>query len=281
MERPAIDVRGRVVVITGAARGLGRAHTEGFLREGALVVASDRTWTGAEEFRRNLEANANAMTVEMDVRDQSQVDGAFNQSVQRFGTVDVLINNAGMRQRDLYPPTGRSTVLAGSVTDWERMYAVNVFGTLRVTQRFIAPMIEKRRGSVINVSSTGSVLNAAGKGVWTALRPNSREQPYMSSKSALLNMTLYLADEIREFNVAANVFYPGHTRTTGSEEQEAARRAQGTQGPIPLEPEHAVPLMLFLAQQDASGESGKVWDAVAWNEEHGYGGPDAWRRARG
>jgi NAD(P)-dependent dehydrogenase (short-subunit alcohol dehydrogenase family) len=278
MERPAIDVRGRVVVITGAARGLGRAHTEGFLREGAAVVASDRSWSGAEEFRDQLNANSSALVTEMDVRDQSQVDGAFEQVIKRFGTVDVLINNAGMRQRDLYPPTGRSTVLAGSVTDWERMYAVNVFGTLRVTQRFLAPMLERRRGSVVNVSSNGTVLNAAGKGVWSALRPNSREQPYMSSKSALLNMTLYLADEVREYNIAVNAFYPGHTRTTGSNEQEAARRAQGTRGPIPLEPEHAVPLMLFLARQDAGGESGKVWDAVAWNEEHGYGGPDAWRR---
>jgi 1,1a-dihydroxy-1-hydro-9-fluorenone dehydrogenase len=249
------------------------------LREGAKVVASDKSWAGAEAFRKELDANPNALTVEMDVREDAHVDRAFNETIDRFGTVDVLINNAGMRQRDLYPPTGRSTVLAGSVADWERMYAVNVFGTLRVTQRFLTPMLERRRGSVINVSSNGTVLNAAGKGVWTALRPNSREQPYMSSKSALLNMTLYLADEIREFNIAVNAFYPGHTRTTGSEEQEAARRAQGTHGPIPLEPEHAVPLMLFLAYQDASGESGKVWEAVAWNEEHGYGGPEAWRRA--
>jgi 3alpha(or 20beta)-hydroxysteroid dehydrogenase len=278
MERPPVDVRDRVVVITGAARGLGKAHTEGFLREGARVVATDKSWLGAEGLRAELDSNSNVLTAEMDVRDQSQVDAAFEQTVGRFGTVDVLINNAGMRQRDLYPPTGRSTVLTGSVADWERMYAVNVFGTLRVTQCFIKPMLDKRRGSVINVSSNGTVLNAAGKGVWTALRPNSREQPYMSSKSALLNMTLYLADEVREFNVAVNAFYPGHTRTTGSEEQEAARRAQGGRGPIPMEPEHAVPLMLFLAQQDASGESGKVWEAVAWNEEHGYGGVDAWRR---
>jgi NAD(P)-dependent dehydrogenase (short-subunit alcohol dehydrogenase family) len=278
MERPPVDVRDRVVVITGAARGLGRAYTQGFLKEGAKVVATDLSWEGTGEFRAELDASGNALTGEMDVRNDGHVEAIYKATIARFGTVDTLINNAGMRQRDLYPPSGRTTTLQTKPADFERMYAVNVFGTLRVTQQFIQPMLEKRRGSIVSVSSSGSAIDSGGSGVWTALRPNSREQPYMSSKSALMNMSLYLADEVRESNIAVNVVFPGHTRTTGSEIQEAARRAQGGHGPIPMEPEHMVPLMLYLAQQDAGGETGKVFDAVRWNEEHGYGGPDDWRR---
>jgi NAD(P)-dependent dehydrogenase (short-subunit alcohol dehydrogenase family) len=278
MERPHVDVTGRVVVITGAARGLGRAYAQAFVKEGAKVVATDLSWEGAGEFRAELDASGTALTGEMDVRSDAQVQAAYRATLDRFGTVDVLINNAGMRQRDLYPPSGRVTTLETKPADFERMYAVNVFGTLRVTQQFIQPMLEKRRGSIVSVSSSGSAINPAGSGIWTALRPNSREQPYMSSKSALMNMSLYLADEVKESNIAVNVVFPGHTRTTGSEIQEAARRAQGRVGPVPMEPEHMVPLMLYLAQQDASGETGNVYDAVRWNEEHGYGGADAWKR---
>lgn len=278
MEQLQANVRGRVVVITGAARGLGRAYTEGFLKEGARVVATDLSWKGAEGFRAGLDANRDALTGEMDIRDESQIESVYKATLDRFGTVDVLINNAGMRQRDLFPPTGRVTTLEAKPADFERLYAVNVFGTLKVTQCFIRPMIEQRRGSIIAVASSGAALDSDGTGVWTALRPNSREQPYMSSKAALLNMSLYLADEVREYNIAVNVIFPGHTRTTGSDEQEAARRISGRgPGPIPLEPEHAVPIMLYLARQDASGETGKVFNTVQWNETHGYGGPEVWQ----
>jgi len=271
MEQPTVDVRGRVVVITGAARGLGRAYTEGFLKGGARVVATDLSWNGAEDFEKELKASGNALTGVMDLRNESHVEAIYKATIERFGTVDTLINNAGMRQRDVYPPAGRVTTLETKPADFERMYAVNVFGTLRVTQQFIKPMIERRRGSIVSVSSSGSAIDSGGTGVWTALRPNSREQPYMSSKSALMNWGLYLADEVKEFNIAVNVIFPGHTRTTGSVEQELARRALGQRGgPVPLDPEHAVPLVMYLAQQDGSGETGKVFDTVRWLQDHGY-----------
>jgi len=86
-----------------------------------------------------------------------------------------------------------------------------------------------------------------------------------------MNWGLYLADEVKEFNIAVNVIFPGHTRTTGSVEQELARRALGQRGgPVPLDPEHAVPLVMYLAQQDGSGETGKVFDTVRWLQDHGY-----------
>ena len=125
---------------------------------------------------------------------------------------------------------GHAEILA----DIERMYGL--FPRLR----------ERRRGSVINNASSGIIVRPKGDG-WAALRPDSREQPYMSSKAALANLTFYLADEVTQHNVAANIVIPGHTRTTGTDEQARARmKLSGRAGRDPVRPEHTVPLVRFL-----------------------------------
>ena len=86
---------------------------------------------------------------------------------------------------------------------------------------------------------------------------------------------------MKERNVAVNLIVPGHTRTTGSDEQAAARQSLGGgSGALSLRPDHVVPLALFLAQQNAGGgPTGRCFDTVAWNIEHGLGGPEAWADA--
>ena len=279
------DLAGKVVAITGAARGMGRAYTQGFLAQGARVVAMDQSWapTGFsgdtdDAFRRELEARpADSLMVTVDISNEQEIEDAYRAAIDRFGTIDVLINNAGTRQRDLFPPTGRTTILETRDSDWERMFNVTVFGTLRVTRHFIQPMLSKQQGSVVSVVSSG-VLHHSHGGAYMALRPDSREMPYQSAKAALLTMMSYMADEVRDRNVAVNTLVPGHTRTTGSDEQTAARRAvDGRDGPVSLRPEHVVPLALFLAQHDArSGLTGRCFDAATWNIEHGLGGPVEW-----
>ncbi len=282
------DLQGRVVAITGAARGIGRACVRGFLSEGAKVVAMDRSWdpTGFSgdsdgSFLKDLERNPdNALVVSADISDDPQVREAYEAAMAKFGTIDALVNNASLRQRDLFPPTGRVTTLETKDSDWEKMFGVGVFGSLKVTRHFIQPMLEKKRGSVISVISSGAIHQSWG-GAFTAHRPNSREMPYQSAKAALLTMMFYLADEVRESNVAVNTLIPALTRTTGYDEQNAARRAQGMvrdrTSPMTLRPEHIVPITLFLAQQDAnSGITGKCFDTITWNMEHGYGDQATW-----
>jgi NAD(P)-dependent dehydrogenase (short-subunit alcohol dehydrogenase family) len=271
-----MELDGKVVVITGASRGIGRALMQSLLERGARVVATSRAWSGLDDVRRELDRRPDVLTVDVDLEDEAQIEAAYAATIQRFGTIDVLINNASMRQRDLYPPMGRTSILDTTPAEWEAMFRVNVFGSLRITQQFITPMMAQRRGSIIHISSTGVVMNAAGFGNWTALRPNSREQPYMSSKAALTNFALYLADEVQDFNIAVNVVMPGGTRTTGWDEQEAIRRAQGSPPRVFLRPDHVAPIALHLAGQDAGGETGRLFDAVLWNGENGFGGPDAW-----
>lgn len=274
-------VAGKVVLVTGGARGMGREYVRGFLREGAKVVATDMSWepTGVSNddihFLDEIEGNPNVLTEIMDISIDSHVKRVYNTAIDKFGTVDVIINNAGTRMRDLYPPHGSLTTLETEVGDWQTMFDTHVFGSLRVMKSFTQPMIEKKGGSIISVSSGG----------YDASRANSREMPYQAAKAALVTMTLYMANELKGSNIAANVLLPGHTASTGTDEQEAARaeiRARnappGSQGfrPMRVRPEHVVPLALFLADQDASGVTGQVISTTKWNEEHGFGGSDEW-----
>src|SRR5207244_5523711 len=98
---------------------MGAAYVRGFLAEGARVVAADLSWDGVAAFRAEIEA-AGGLPLVMDITNNRAIDTAFAVVVDRFGTVDVLVNNAGMRQRDLYPPHGRVTTLETSDADWER-----------------------------------------------------------------------------------------------------------------------------------------------------------------
>lgn len=269
------DLRQSVVVITGGARGMGREYVKGFAAEGAKVVALDRAWepTGFsgdddESFYRWIQAQENVSTVTADITRDDEITAAYRRTLERFGTVDILINNAGMRGRDLFPPVGMVTVLETKRSDWQRMYESQVFGTVEVTRHFIQPMLEKGSGSVINVVSGGA---------WGG-RPDSKEQPYMSAKAAIVNLSFYLATEVKEKNVAVNVLVPGHTRTTGFDELQRIRKdVFGRRGPTAVRADHVVSLALFLARQDASeGLTGKAIHALEWNLQHGYGGFDTW-----
>jgi NAD(P)-dependent dehydrogenase (short-subunit alcohol dehydrogenase family) len=275
-----MSVEGKVVLVTGAARGMGREYTRAFLKEGAKVIATDLSWqpSGASsddyDFAAEIDGNPNVMTDVMDITLQAHIDRVYERAMEQFGTIDVIVNNAGMRQRDIYPPHGSVTILETDVNDWQRLFDTHVFGTLRVVKRFTQPMLEQRHGSIINICS-GMIQNQTG---------TSREGAYQPAKAALAVMTIYLATELKPYNIAANVLLPGHTRTTGSDEQEVGRReirerlggAGSGYTPLRVRPDNAVPLALFLAEQDADGTTGQMISALQWNKEHELGGIETW-----
>ncbi|MBO0713326.1 MAG: SDR family oxidoreductase [Acidimicrobiales bacterium] len=255
-------LEGRIALVTGAARGIGRACTEAFLDEGATVVAADRAWEGVEEYRDRLERSAAVVVTTVDITKPAEVASVGALVRERLGALDVVLNNAGMRQRELYPPAGAVTVLDSSNGDWEAMFSVNVLGTLNVTRELAPLLVARGGGSIINVGSGDN--------------PTYRNQPYAASKAALASMSRYLAEELREHNVAVNVLRPSGTMTTGSAETADALRAIGIATARLLRPEHVVPLAVHLATQDASGDTGQVLAAARWNEEHGFGPADEW-----
>ena len=145
------DLNGKVVAVTGAARGLGRAMVRGFLAEGAKVVAMDLSWDPSgfsgdkdDAFQKELQGRQDEVLVStVDISDTQAVENSYMSAMEKFGTVDTLVNNASLRQRNLFPPTGKITTLETEDSDWEKMFGVGVFGTLKVTRRFIQPMIQR------------------------------------------------------------------------------------------------------------------------------------------
>jgi len=285
-------LEGKVVVVTGAARGMGRAYVEGFLAKGARVAALDRSWvpTGVsgdrdDAFARELEGRDDALTLTCDITDTEQIQDAFDATIEKFGTVDVLINNASFRQIDLFPPTGAVLTLDTKDSDFQKMFDVALFGTLKVTRAFIRPLIERHSGSVIAVSSGGGIPHPDPDGITSSIAGTSREQPYQSAKAAVTALFGYLAAEVKPHNVAVNIINPASAKTTGFEERAEARAAiagsstarPGGYGHAVARPEHIVPIALFLAEQDANrGITGKLFNVMKWNEANGFGGMEAW-----
>jgi len=270
------DVEGRVVVVTGGARGIGRAIVEGLLKAGAKVAAADKTWEGADELRAQLESSGQRMAVQMDLTDDGQLDAAYAAVTRQFGTTDVLVNNAGLVSETLFHPTGRVKTLDTKDSDWEAMFKVNVFGTVKVIRRFIRPMLEKGRGSIINMVSSGVLPVCAGGG-WFGLRPWTTEMPYQATKAALMALTFYLGDEVRGQGIAVNALMPGHTRASWFDATARAWKERGqVYGVRPVVAEHLVPITLFLAAQVGREVTGMLYSVPDWNYDHGYGNYAAW-----
>jgi NAD(P)-dependent dehydrogenase (short-subunit alcohol dehydrogenase family) len=259
-----VELSGRVAVVTGAARGMGRAITEGLLRDGASVVALEMRWDGEDAFVESLRAGGHAVVAACDVTDDDSLASAYEAAMTRFGTIDIIVNNAGMRMRDVVPSTVIPT-LDIPMEQWLRMLDVNTLGPVRVIRHFIQPMLSRGSGSIINVSSDSGA------------RGRAFNQPYGASKAALTNLTQSLADELREKNIAVNAIFPPMTRSTGYDEQTRLRAEQtGVQSmAIPWSPGAVVPLVLMLARQDAR-VTGRVFKVSDWNLEHGLGGIDTW-----
>jgi NAD(P)-dependent dehydrogenase (short-subunit alcohol dehydrogenase family) len=264
---------------------MGRAYVQGFLEQGAKVVALDRSWVPTrlsgdrdDAFARELKQRDDALALTCDITDAEQVQDALESTLKKFGTVDVLINNANLLPSSQFPPTGDTTILETKDSDWEQAFAVSVFGTLKVTRAFIRPMLEQQRGSVIAVSSGGGNTVQVDDVSWAARRPFSREMPYQSAKAAVTALFCYLADEVKEQNVAVNVINPTGARTTGWEEKVSAREARTGEPPRQAaRPEHVVPLALFLAEQEAkTGTTGRIFDTIPWNIANGFGGFEVW-----
>jgi 3-oxoacyl-[acyl-carrier protein] reductase len=185
-----IDLRDRVVLVTGAGRGIGRTLAETFAREGAAVVALD---VGSDDLAR-LESDLSALGATVvpavtDVRDVAAVEAVVDGAVQRFGRVDVLVNNAGINVE------GRLEELDAAA--WDRCFEVNVRGTF-TTCRAVAPVM-KRQGS-------GRILNAAS---FAAIVPSVGASAYAASKAAVVQFTRTIAGELGPWGITANSYAPG------------------------------------------------------------------------
>lgn len=190
------ELRGRTALVTGAGKGIGRAIVHALARAGAGVGLVART---EEDLRRvaaevgEASPGARVAVATADVSRREEVEAAVRHIEAELGGVDILVNNAG---------TSRfGTVLEMEPEVWERIWAVNVMGTLHPTRAVLPGMIERKRGDVINVAST-----VGEKGVATTAA-------YAASKAAVLRLTESLAAEVRKHDVRVTAFLPSTVNT--------------------------------------------------------------------
>jgi NADP-dependent 3-hydroxy acid dehydrogenase YdfG len=212
MKSPAItSLDGKVALVTGAGRGIGRAASLSLARQGAHVVVAARTKGELDSLVREIEKlSSSALAVAADVSRENDVDELIRKTVERFGRVDVLVNNAGI---GAFAPVAEL-----SVDDFDRMCAVNMRGVFLCTRAVVPLMSKQLSGDIVNISSlAGRNAFVGGAG-------------YAATKWALIGFSRCLMLEVRDRNIRVITLCPGSVDTTfgvsGTHPKDATRIPQ-------------------------------------------------------
>ena len=220
---------GKVVLVTGAGHGIGLAIAQRFASEGALVAINDLSEDRAREAATSI---PQSLPIAADVSSKSQVDAMFDALLARFGTIDVLVNNAG----DIY---AARHFLEGDEAWWDHVLGVNLKGAFLCSLRAAHVMARKGAGNIIHMSSGG------------ATRAHRGNVAYDASKGGIEAMTRAMALDLAPYNVRVNAIVPGLIRTYDIEDAIAAERGlvvpMGRLG----DPEELAGPTVFLASDDA------------------------------
>jgi len=189
-----VTFQGRVALVTGGSRGIGRATAELLARGGARVAICARTGADAEAAARALcDEGREAIALTADIGDSAQADAAVQACTERFGRLDILVNNAGIRQDGL--------ILRMKDEDWDRVLGVNLKGAFHCTRAALRGMVRQRAGRIINVSSVVGV------------RGNAGQANYVSAKAGLIGLTKAAALEVASRGITVNAVAPGFIET--------------------------------------------------------------------
>jgi len=232
---------GKVALVTGGSRGIGRAIALAYAREGAKVFICARREqelkATADEIRA---AVGEASWIAADISKTREVKRLMREVRRLYGTVHVLVNNASI----LGP---RETIVRYPLSDWERVMRVNLTALFGVTKEVLGMMIPQKEGSIINLSSG---VGRVGKARWGA---------YAASKFGVEGFTQVLADEVREWNIRVNAVNPGGTRT------EMRAEAYPQEDPLTLPtPDEITGVFVHLASSESEGVTGKSFEARDW-----------------
>lgn len=212
---PELSLEGRVALVTGAGRGIGQAIAVTLAEAGAHVAVASRTREQVEETAAQVEKHGRkALPLPTDVTDPAQVEEMVARAVAGLGPLDILVNSAGtifMKPLVALPDkTFMSEVIPGfdkgmTIEEWDATLNLNLRGTFLVTRTVAPGMIQRRRGKVINVTSTEATQ------AWT------NHSAYAASKAALMMFTRVLAKEWARYDILVNALAPGFVRTAASE----------------------------------------------------------------
>jgi len=233
---------GRIAIVTGGGRGIGRGIALRFAREGAVVVIADQDRDTAEETADEIRrANGESLAIATDIADKGHVDAMIATTIDRYGRIDVLVNNAAIAL--LYEP-----FFSISAESWRRMIDVNLSGAFWCSQGTARHMAAQGHGAIVNIGSVNS------------FHPEADVAHYAASKGGILLLTRAMAIDLAPFGIRVNAIAPGatHTERTETFDRDPANegltaRALAT---IPLrrrgETDEIAAAAVFLASDEAS-----------------------------
>ncbi len=236
-------LKDRVIIVTGAAQGLGRAYSHRIAQEGAKLVICD-VQDCSETAALLQQDGAEVLALRVDVSDEEQTKDMARQAFERFGRIDGLVNNAGMIQN-----LGPTNLLDVDLKIWDRVMAVNVKGPFLCTRAVFPYMRDQGKGKIVN----------CGSGIWLHMaRTVTGSNPqYVVSKAAVTGLTRSLAREVGAHNININTLAPGFTEAYLSEDDQPTvdpERAFGRKG----RPQDITGTIVFLLSDDSDFVTGQM-----------------------
>jgi 3-oxoacyl-[acyl-carrier protein] reductase len=187
------DLSGKVAIVTGASRGIGRGVAMTLASRGACIVATARGENAADTVSQIQGAGHRAETATLEVTDSGSIDALIAGVLERHGRIDILVNNAGITRDQL--------MLRMKRDDWDHVIATNLTASFALSQAAIKPMLKQRSGRIINISS---VVGQTG---------NAGQANYAASKAGVIGFSKALARELASRNITVNVVAPGLIQT--------------------------------------------------------------------
>jgi NAD(P)-dependent dehydrogenase (short-subunit alcohol dehydrogenase family) len=239
-----IDLKSRVVAITGGARGIGYAVAQRALQSGAAVALWDIDAARLERAQRELSEFGLVSIVAVELTDEASVEAAVNHTIERHGAIDVLVNSAGI--------TGGNGVTWELAPDvWRRVIDVNLVGPYLTCRAVVPHMLKQGYGRIVNIASV------AGK------EGNPNASHYSASKAGLIGLTKSLGKELATKNILVNAVTPAAAKTEILESM-TLQHVEYMLSKIPMNrlllPEEAASLILWLASEECAFSTGAVFD---------------------
>ena len=232
----------KVVIVTGSAQGMGKAVSKKFGEYGAKIVINDVNINNLKLTKNEfVKSGFNVIALAGDVTKSSDVKNIVNQTIDHYGRVDILVNNAGITKDNL--------LMRMSETDFDKVIEVNLKSVFNLTKAVIRPMMKKRSGSIINMSSV------------VGLKGNAGQTNYAASKAGIVGFSKSVALELGSRNVRSNVIAPGFIETEMTAKLDEAT-VQSWRNSIPLKrggkPEDIANACVFLASDMSSYITGQT-----------------------